>query len=72
MHVRAKFRVDSKTENASGYEVNLSAVYAGTEENDKYFNATPYGQITMGILNESAAAQFVPNQYYYVDFMLTD
>lgn len=72
MNVRAKFRVESKTQTASGYEVKMHTVYAGTEENDKYFNATPYGEITMGILNEAAAAQFVPGQYYYVDFTQTD
>lgn len=47
MNVRAKFRVDYKLQNASGYEVKLHSVYAGSEENDKYFNATPYVDFTI-------------------------
>lgn len=51
-----------------GVEVELSAVYNGSEENKKYFKYTPNGRITLGILNPEAAAIFEPGKEYYVDF----
>lgn len=51
-----------------GTEVELSAVYNGSEENKKYFKWTPNGKIVLGILNEEAASMFEPGKEYYVDF----
>jgi hypothetical protein len=51
-----------------GVEVELHAVYNGSDENKQYFRYTPNGNITLGILNPSAAALFEPGKEYYVDF----
>jgi hypothetical protein len=50
-----------------GYEVELDVVYAGSEENDRYFCQTPFGKLTLGLLNEAAADQIVPGKFYYMD-----
>ncbi len=67
--VRAKFYVEEKTQVSTGYRVKMLAVYAGTEENDKYFEATPYGSLEIGIFNEEAAKHFEVGKYYYLDFV---
>jgi hypothetical protein len=51
-----------------GTEVELKAVYDGSEENKQYFKWTPNGSIVLGILNPTAAAIFEPGKEYYVDF----
>jgi hypothetical protein len=51
-----------------GTEVELAAVYDGSDEYKKYFRCTPNGKITLGILNPEAAAIFEPGREYYVDF----
>jgi hypothetical protein len=55
-----------------GVEVELSAVYDGSEENKKYFKWTPNGRITLGILNPEAAAIFEVGKEYYVDFSVAN
>ena len=51
-----------------GYTLLFYAVYAGSEENDKYFKATPSALFTLQPLNEAAAANFEFGKQYYVDF----
>jgi hypothetical protein len=48
--------------------LKLSAVYGGSPENKKFFRWTPNGQITIGVLNPEAWAQFELGKEYYVDF----
>lgn len=69
--VRAKFRVVSVKKEEymnGGGEVKLEPVYAGSEENDRYFYATPCGEIRIGTINERAVAQFEVGKEFYVDF----
>lgn len=69
--VRGKFRVEQVTEHArfSGREVKLEAVYDdGIEENRRFAEATPTGEITMHIDNPAAAEQFKVGTELYVDF----
>lgn len=68
---RAKFTCIDKTHSTSDPshgEVSLRAVHAGSPENESFFNATPFGSISLGILNPDAFAQFEPGKDYYVDF----
>ena len=80
---RAKFKVDSRTETEGGrydennkyvacpeYSITMSPVYSDDpeSENAKFFNATPSGQITMGVVNEAAAEIFQVGKEVYVDF----
>jgi hypothetical protein len=64
MSVRCKFVCSFK----EGQSVHFSPVYSGSEENQKFFQATPGGQIAFYTVNQSALAQFEQGKEYYVDF----
>jgi hypothetical protein len=71
MHsVRAKFRIESRTETATGFQVKLEAVYDSNpeSENGKFFRYTPSASITMQTINPAAAEMFKPGTEVYVDF----
>jgi len=64
MSVRAKFKCHS---NNNGI-VTLHPVYAGSDENKTFWEATPAGTIALTITNQQAKEQFIVGQEYYVDF----
>jgi hypothetical protein len=64
MSVRCKFVCSFK----EGQSVHFSPVYSGSEENQKFFQATPGGQIAFYTVNQSALDQFEQGREYYVDF----
>lgn len=67
--VRAKFTVSEVVINEDGSgNVKLSAVIAGSKENEMFFNYTPYGEINMGTINRDALTQFKKGDEFYVDF----
>jgi hypothetical protein len=66
--VRAKFRVDAVGDDS----VTLSAVVGGSPENDRFFAATPSGQIQMNVTRPETARLFEPGREYYVDFTPAD
>ena len=71
MNVRAKFKVRSNVEvSGNGHSITLDAVYDPdpSSENGQFFRWTPSGQITMAVVNESAAKAFVEGKEVYVDF----
>jgi hypothetical protein len=74
MTVRAKFKVQSITTtgrwNGPGLmgTVKLQPVSSGSEENKKFYEATPSGSIDLGTINEEALKQFVIGREFYVDF----
>jgi len=51
-----------------GFVLGFYAVYAGSEENDKYFKFISTAQFLVQTVNETAAAKFEIGKYYYVDF----
>ena len=66
--VRAKVAIQSKTETAGGsFEIEATPVYGGSEENEKYFAATPGGKLTLCVLNQHAADQLEVGKEYYLD-----
>ena len=67
--VRAKFSCIGKDDKGT---VEFITVYTGSPENEKFFDATPFGKITMGILNEDALKEFEAGKDYYVDFSPAD
>lgn len=72
MTVRAKFRVESKKQHTSGFEVMLYPVTSGSDENKKFYQYTPSGSMTIGTINEEAAARFIVGREYYIDFTPAD
>ena len=66
--VRAKFKVDERTETTNGGKVILSPVTGGSEENAKFFKWTPYGRLETGTINEDAIKEFTPGKEFYIDF----
>jgi hypothetical protein len=70
MSVVAKFFVQTITENAHQKDckqITLSPVSRG-EENKEWSKYTPSGNITLGILNEAASAQFLLGEEYLITF----
>ena len=74
MTIRAKFLVQSITTtkrwNGPGHigTVKLSPVSSGSEENKKFYEATPSGSIEIGTINAEALAKFEIGKEFYVDF----
>ena len=50
-----------------GFTIGFYAVYSGSEENDKYFKATPSAQFYVQTVNEQAASNFEIGKNYFVD-----
>ena len=70
--VRAKFTCNSVTKYKSGwgdfpnhYNFEFSAVSSGSEENKKFFAATPSGTVKLSALKEDL---FEVGKEYYLDF----
>lgn len=76
--VRAKFRVVNMTAfhnpdgKPNGYKVSMTPVTGGSEENKRFYTATPWGEIVLGTMNPDAAAVFVPGAEFFVDFTPAD
>jgi hypothetical protein len=47
--------------------LNFQAVTDGSEENKKFFAATPNGSLQFGTVNAAAAEQIEQGKEYYVD-----
>jgi opacity protein-like surface antigen len=75
MTMRAKFKVQSITQQAnwnkpggSLYTLQLHPVSSGSDENKKFFEATPGGQIQLSVVNEEIGKHFPIGAEVYVDF----
>lgn len=65
--VRAKFRCHYKEETESGFTIKFSPVSSGSEENDRFYKYTPWGELVLGTVNKDAAVQFEVGKEYYLD-----
>lgn len=70
---RAKFQCqrieEMRYQGGKQTKVVLTAVTAYNAPEDKpFWDATPIGEITIGVANEQALKLFVPGQQYFVDF----
>lgn len=77
MLVRAKFKVQriERSSWGKGIEVQtivLLPVTSGADENTKFWQATPSGEIKLGTVNAAAAAAFDLDGEYYVEFTKAD
>ncbi len=77
--VRAKFYCATKiqrsnqphpaqTENPVYESFEFYPVTGGSEENKKFFSASPSGKLEIGVMNPEAAKQLEVGKEYYVDF----
>ncbi len=70
--VRAKFTCQGKVDNPINKSVDVYfhpvTTNPPSEENLKFWNATPSGVLQMNITNLEAAAHFEVGQDYYLDF----
>jgi len=70
MKVRAKFRVQSKTEyygTGDTVQVSMMPVTSGSPENELFWKYTPSGKVEMQIKKE-VADLFEIGKEYYLDF----
>lgn len=65
--VRAKFRCIT-----GGQMVSMHAVADGSEENKKFWEATPSGNLDMFISNPEAQDLFEAGKLYYLDFTVAE
>ena len=72
--VRAKFKCTSITRREGWGEfkeirdIELQVVCGGSDDNKKFFAASPSGSIKLGCANAAASEQFEIGKEYYVDF----
>ncbi len=71
MSVRCKFSCMNKVDNPDGVEVTFAPVTSGSEENEKFFKYTPWGELKFGTINKAAADQFEIGAEYYLDLTPT-
>ena len=76
MSIRAKFKVNLVTPfvgsdgKPTGARIDMAPVYDSNpeSENARFYNATPWGQITLGTVNPAVAEQLKVGSEVYVDF----
>jgi hypothetical protein len=66
MKTIAKFKCSEVTMYAHGSRVILEPVIGGSDENEKFFQMTPYGKIELGLLNPDV--KFTPGKEYFITF----
>jgi len=62
---RAKFVCVDVSEENDGQRAKFEAVTSGSEENDRFFDFTPYGSLDMGTVHGKL---FEIGKEYYLDF----
>ena len=67
MTIRCKFKCSEVKLTKAGGEVILEPVTSGSPENEEYFQFTPYGKLTFGLIKTETAQRFLPEQEYYLD-----
>lgn len=71
--VRCKFSCHTKEVYPDGAgSVKMYPVYSGSEENKKFFAATPGGVIDLQVLNPEALKQLEEGKEYYIDITLAE
>jgi len=70
--MRAKFKVEEISFSEGSSRLKLSPITCGSRENDVFFDATPYGEITIGTVNTRILKNFSPGVEVYVDFAIAE
>ena len=64
--VIAKFYCDRISQTINGAEIDMMPVTSGCPENEEFFKWTPYGKLTMGVVNPDVV--FEVGADYYLEF----
>ena len=72
MSVRAKVVCEGIVANAVKFRTVYEPYASKDTENVRFTQATPWGEIRLGIDNPAALEQFAPGKSYYVDFTPAD
>lgn len=78
MTIRAKFTVQSITrertyrDHKETYAIKMRPVIGDSEENKRFFAATPGGAVELLVVNPEAGAAFELGADYYLDFTKAD
>ncbi len=69
--IRCKFIASKKTEVATAtgneFQVEMTAVTDGSDENKEFFKYTPSGKLKLGVLEPEQADKFIVGSEYYLD-----
>jgi len=66
--VRCKFVCTEKIEQPDGSAtIKMGPVTCGSEENEQFFQYTPWGELNFGTVNPAAAARIEQGKEYYID-----
>ena len=66
--MRAKFRCESNDGDENSKTAKLTTEYSDTPEDNMFNEATPWGNIELGIDKKGAMNFLKPGKSYYVDF----
>lgn len=70
MKVLAKFKCEtieiSGEPESLGFDVRLTPVTSGSEENEQFYRYTPGGEFKLYTLNETAGKYFTPGKEYRI------
>jgi len=66
--MRAKLTVQSVKLMTYGEELEFSAIYTGSPEDNNYSEATPTASAKLMITNKALHGKFKPGQQFYVTF----
>ena len=72
MATRVKVVCNYKNSQPGWNQLAFSPVVTGSEENKRFFAATPGGQFSFYTINDEAAAQFEMGKEYYFDIFAAD
>lgn len=70
--VRAKMRCTEVNHSETGHSVAFRPVTGGSPENERFYKYTPGGEITLSVVSQDIAANFMVGKDYYVDFTAAD
>ncbi|WP_176331008.1 hypothetical protein [Burkholderia vietnamiensis] len=77
--VRAKFKVTQLSQREHWdkqkgqiHDIQLQPVVSGSDENERFYAATPAGQIALSTVNDDAARLFRLGAEIYIDFSQAD
>lgn len=67
MTVRCKFKCRSVTDYGNSKTIEMEPVISGSEENKKFWEYTPNGELKFNTVNKDAVKDYEAGKEYYID-----